>query len=224
MASEDKKNTIEEKKEEYKELKGLGFFKKVKYSIFNIEKYPELATEGIGKALTYIAKLVVILAVVLSVWTLYQTYQMIDEGTNYLENEFPDFSYSDGTLTVDSQETLIFDNEQFGKIIVDTNTDSEETINQYQNEYSQNMIMNTILSYKLNLSENQDIIVETDIHVSSKTFLYNLSYFQLILLFQIVVLKLVYRHRTHYHKNLLFLKHIVRVHFFLGLLFPFLVI
>ena len=67
MASEDKKNTIEEKKEEYKELKGLGFFKKVKYSIFNIEKYPELATEGIGKALTYIAKLVVILAVVLLV-------------------------------------------------------------------------------------------------------------------------------------------------------------
>ncbi len=134
MASEDKKNTIEEKKEEYKELKGLGFFKKVKYSIFNIEKYPELATEGIGKALTYIAKLVVILAVVLSVWTLYQTYQMIDEGTNYLENEFPDFSYSDGTLTVDSQEALIFDNEQFGKIIVDTNTDSEENINQYLNQ------------------------------------------------------------------------------------------
>ena len=107
MASEDKKNTIEEKKEEYKELKGLGFFKKVKYSIFNIEKYPELATEGIGKALTYIAKLVVILAVVLSVWTLYQTYQMINEGTNYLENEFPDFSYSDGTLTVDSQDKLM---------------------------------------------------------------------------------------------------------------------
>lgn len=137
MASEDKKNTIEEKKEEYKELKGLGFFKKVKYSIFNIEKYPELATEGIGKALTYIAKLVVILAVVLSVWTLYQTYQMIDEGTNYLENEFPDFSYSDGTLTVDSQEALIFDNEQFGKIIVATNTDSEETINQYLNQINE---------------------------------------------------------------------------------------
>ena len=137
MASEDKKNNVEGKKQEYKELKGMGFFKKLKYSIFNIEKYPEMATEGIGKALTYIAKLVVILAVVLSVWTLYQTYQMINEGTNYLENEFPDFSYSDGTLTVDSQEVLIFDNEQFGKIIVDTNTDSEETINQYLNQINE---------------------------------------------------------------------------------------
>lgn len=137
MASEDKKNTIDEKKEEYKGLKGMGFFKKLKYSIFNIEKYPEMATEGIGKALSYIAKLVVVLAIVLSIWTLYQTYQMINEGTNYLENEFPDFSYSDGTLTVDSEEVLVFENEQFGKIIVDTNTDSDETINQYLNQINE---------------------------------------------------------------------------------------
>ena len=137
MASEDKKNTIEEKKEEYKELKGIGFFKKVKYSIFNIEKYPEMAAEGVGKAVAYIAKLVVVLAIVLSIWTLYQTYQMINEGTNYLENEFPDFSYSDGTLTVDSEEAIVIENEQFGKIIVDTNTDSEETINQYLNQINE---------------------------------------------------------------------------------------
>ena len=52
----------------------------------------------------------------------------------------------------------------------------EATINQYQNEYSQNMIMNTILSYKLNLPENQDIIVESDIHVFSKTFYLILIY------------------------------------------------
>ena len=137
MASEDKKNTVEEKKEEYKELKGMGFFKKVKYSIFNIEKYPELATEGVGKAISYIAKLVVILAIVLSVWTLYQTYQMINEGINYIENEFPDFSYSDGMLTVDSEEAIVIENEQFEKIIVDTNTDSEETINQYLNQINE---------------------------------------------------------------------------------------
>ena len=137
MASEDKKNNVEEKKEEYKELKGMGFFKKVKYSIFNIEKYPELATEGVGKAISYIAKLVVILAIVLSVWTLYQTYQMINEGINYIENEFPDFSYSDGMLTVDSEEAIVIENEQFGKIIVDTNTDSEETINQYLNQINE---------------------------------------------------------------------------------------
>ena len=137
MASEDKRNNVEEKKEENKELKGMGFFKKVKYSIFNIEKYTEMATEGIGNTLSYIAKLVMILAIVLSVWTLYQTYQMINEGTSYLENEFPNFSYSDGTLTVNSEEVITIENEQFGKIIVDTNTDSEETINQYLNQINE---------------------------------------------------------------------------------------
>lgn len=137
MASEEKKNNIEEKKEEYKELKGIGFFKKVKYSIFNIEKYAEMATEGLGKAVSYIAKLVAVLGIILSVWTLYQIYQMIQEGTNYVENEFPDFSYSDGTLTVDTDEVINIDNEQFGKIIIDTNTDSEETINQYKNSINE---------------------------------------------------------------------------------------
>ena len=137
MAQEDNKNNVEEKKQEYKELKGMGFFKKLKYSILNIEKYPEMATEGLGKAMSYIAKLIVVLAIILSIWTLYQTNQMIREGTNYLENEFPDFSYNDGILTVNSEEAIQIDNEQFGKIIIDTNTDSEETVNQYLNSINE---------------------------------------------------------------------------------------
>ena len=137
MAQEDNKNKVEEKNEEYKELKGKGFFKKVKYSVFNIEKYPEMATEGLGKALSYIAKLVLILAIVLSIWILWQTYQIIKEGVSYLENQFPDFSYSDGILTVNTEEPITIDNEQFGRIIVDTKTDSEETINQYLNSINE---------------------------------------------------------------------------------------
>ena len=137
MAQEDNKNKVEEKNEEYKELKGKGFFKKVKYSVFNIEKYPEMATEGLGKALSYIAKLVVILAIILSIWILWQTYQIIKEGVSYLENQFPDFSYSDGILTVNTEEPITIDNEQFGRIIVDTKTDSEETINQYLNSINE---------------------------------------------------------------------------------------
>ncbi len=133
MASEDNKNKVEEKKEQYKNIKGIGFFKKIRYSIMKIEKYPEMATEGFGKAVSYIAKLVIVLAIILAVWTLYQTYEMINQGKEYIENEFPDFSYKDGILTVDSQESITIDNERFGKIIVDTNTDSEEKINNYVN-------------------------------------------------------------------------------------------
>lgn len=137
MAQDENRNNVEEKKEEYKELKGLGFFKKLRYSILNIEKYPEMAIEGLGNALSYIAKIVVVLAIILSIWTLMQTSQMIGEGISYLENEFPDFSYSNGELTVNTEEPITIDNEQFGRIIIDTKTDSEETINQYKNSISE---------------------------------------------------------------------------------------
>lgn len=144
MTSENNKNNVEEKNNEYKPLKGKSFFKKLKYSIVNVEKYPELATEGPGKAVSYIAKLVLVLAIVLTIWTLWQADQMIREGTNYLKESFPDFSYSDGILTVDTQEVFNVDNEQFGKVIVDTNTDEEETINQYLNsinEYGEGVLI-----------------------------------------------------------------------------------
>ena len=137
MAQEEQKYNIEEKNVEYKILKGMGFVKKVKYSMLNIDYYPVMATEGLGKALSYIAKLVVILAIILSVWTLMQTNQMIREGITYLQNEFPDFSYNEGVLTVNSEEVITIENEQFGKIIVDTKTDSEETINQYINSINE---------------------------------------------------------------------------------------
>lgn len=46
----------------------------------------------------------------------------------------------------------------------------ESIINQYKNEFSQNMIINTIMSYKLNLPENSQISVENHIHLSTQTF------------------------------------------------------
>ena len=118
--------------------KPKGFFKKIWYSITKIEKYPEMAVEGVGKALSYIAKLVAILAIVLCVWLTYRTYDMVNTGIDYLENEFPNFTYKDGILQVESTEQpLIIESEQFGKIIIDTNTDSEEKINEYTNSISE---------------------------------------------------------------------------------------
>lgn len=123
-----------EKKEQEKKEKGLSFFTKLKNSIFKIEKYPEMAIEGFGKAVLYISKILIILAVVVSVWTLYKTNEFVQEGINYLQNDFPEFSYNDGTLNVESENNTIIENDKVGKIIIDTKTDSEEEINKYLNE------------------------------------------------------------------------------------------
>ena len=117
----------------------LGFFKKVWYSITKIEKYPNMAMEGLGNAFIYICKVVAILAIVLCLGSIYQTYQMLQEGKQYLQNEFPDFSYKNGTLNVSSEDkiTISEDDSYVGKTIIDTKTDDEKTINQYIQEIEQ---------------------------------------------------------------------------------------
>ncbi len=130
---EEKEQPKEEKVSTEKEpsLK-TGFFKKVWYSITKIEKYPEMAAQGVGKAMSYLMKIVAFIALVLCLGLIYQTHNFVKDGTKYLQDEFPDFSYKEGTLDVNSDQTIVInDSPIVGKIIVDTKTDNEEQINQY---------------------------------------------------------------------------------------------
>ena len=77
-----------------------GFFKKVWYSITKIEKYPDMAAEGLGKAVIYISKLVVILSIVLTLGYLYKTNNYLRKAVDYIGNQFPEFSYEEGNLNV----------------------------------------------------------------------------------------------------------------------------
>ena len=138
--SEDK--TKEEQKNENPNMNNnvfkKGFFKKVWYSITKIEKYGEMATEGVARALSYLSKLTIILAIVLSVWVTFQTSNSIKQAMQYIQNDFPEFSYKDGRLQVESEEPITIENDTInGKIIVDTNTDSEEIVNQYTNSINE---------------------------------------------------------------------------------------
>ena len=109
-----------------------GFFKKLYNSIVKIEKYPDMAAQGLPKAISYITKLVAILAIVLCLGMVYQTHGMIQDGIKYLQNEFPDFSYKEGTLTVNSEEPIIIeDSPVMGIAIIDTITEDENKVNEY---------------------------------------------------------------------------------------------
>lgn len=124
----------EENKEktEKKELK-MNFFNKVKYSIFKIEKYPDMAAEGVGKSISYMSILVAILAIILCIGMLYQTHDLLQDAIHYIQNEFPEFLYKEGTLKVESENVITISEEDsvMGKTIIDTKTEDEQTINQY---------------------------------------------------------------------------------------------
>ncbi len=111
----------------------IGFFKKVWYSITKIEKYPNMATQGVKKSISYLAKIVVILSIIISLGVIYQINSLIKEGVNYLQNEFPEFSYKDGILNVESENEIVIseENSVLGKTIINTKAEDEQTINQY---------------------------------------------------------------------------------------------
>lgn len=131
---ENSNNQNENKKDE--NPKKDGFFKSVWMSITKIEKYPDMAARGVGKAIGYLAKIVAILVIVFCLGMLYQTHGLLKQGIDYLQNNFPDFSYKDGTLDVSSDQVIRVsaENSVVGEVIVDTKTDDESQINQYTNE------------------------------------------------------------------------------------------
>ena len=49
---------------EQNKTKKIGFFKKVWYSITKFERYPEMATEGVGSTFAYLAKLMLIFSAI----------------------------------------------------------------------------------------------------------------------------------------------------------------
>ena len=115
-----------------------GFFKKVWYSITKIEKYPDMAAEGLGKAVIYISKLVVILSIVLTLGYLYKTNNYLRKAVDYIGNQFPEFSYEEGNLNVEQNEKIEISSDNFiaEKIIVDTKINDETEINKYINSIS----------------------------------------------------------------------------------------
>lgn len=131
---ENSNNQNENKKDE--NLNKSRFFKDVWKSITKIEKYQEMAARGVGKAISYLAKIVAIIAIILCLGMLYQTHNLLRQGINYLQNNFPDFSYKDGILDVSSDQAVRISAEdsKVGEVIIDTKTDDEEQINKYTNE------------------------------------------------------------------------------------------
>lgn len=145
---ETKQNNNEEKDEMKK-----GFFKKVWYSVDKIDKYSELSAEGLKSAIKYLAILMLIIALISGLATIYRTSLKMKDIAKYIDEKAPELTYKDGTLAVDAQDVITDENENFGKIIIDTNTDDEQKINQYVNNVNEEENAVIILKNKLILKE-----------------------------------------------------------------------
>jgi len=116
------------------EVKKLSFFKRVKIAIFNLEEYKIFAKEKFSQSFKYFLLLITILTFILSVSSTIEKNNQLNKLVNYIKNDFPNFNYSDGKLSVE-QKTEAFDEQYQSKLIVDTDENiTDETVDFYKKD------------------------------------------------------------------------------------------
>ena len=109
-------------------------YKKIWYSITKFEKYPEMATEGVGRAFSYLAWLIFMFSIILAIGIVIKFNIFAKESLNYLDKNFSEINYTNGELTIKTTEN---DSKiSIGNVIINTEELTENEIKEYENKTS----------------------------------------------------------------------------------------
>ncbi len=103
----------------------IGFFERIKRSIFNVEKYGEFLLEKTRVAVKYFFLLTLIISIILTAVTTYHFGKIVNKAFNYIENDLPGFTYEEGIVNFDSYAEG-YDKENDFYDIIDTNPEISE--------------------------------------------------------------------------------------------------
>lgn len=114
--------------------KKIGFFKRIKIAVFKLEEYGIFLGEKVSKSIKYFLLLILLITIMMVIAGTYNFKKMINTGINYITNEMPDFSYSEGNIEFENN-VQAFDHEYKFKLYANTDDEvSEETINSYKQD------------------------------------------------------------------------------------------
>lgn len=124
--------------EEKKQVANINFFKKVWYSITKFEKYPEMASEGLNRAIKYLIILTAFVTIFASIGSLLKMKDLVEEMAMYIEDNIPEFTYADNNITMDISEPIIIENVQYNnidKIVINplAETDEQKEVSEKEN-------------------------------------------------------------------------------------------
>lgn len=158
-------------------VKKNGFFRKLKNSIFNFDSYQEFATETWGAGILYFLKLILLITLILSIAiSVIQVTITIPDLFNYIRNDLPQFTYSDGILKAENDNKVLIDND--GQlIIVDTGDVPEEKINEYKDKINLFSIGILVLKDKIYLKSPVNTSGIEEISISSIADSYGINTF-----------------------------------------------
>lgn len=126
-----------------KEVTKMNFFKKIWYSITKFEQYPTMATEGAKSATKYLVLFSIIISIIMMFCSLYEIRIFLIESADYIQEEIPEFAYSNGKLLVDSEETILIDKFNdigINKMIINTKIETDDEKTKIENDNLSNGI------------------------------------------------------------------------------------
>ena len=148
----------------------INFFKKVWYSITKFEQYPAMATEGLPRAIKYLLTLMIAVTIFVMIGSLMQMKQTIDNLSQYIEQNIPDFTITDGKVDMNIEQPIKIEDIQYSgidKIII--NPLAETTEQKEQSENDETIVGVTIFFFK------DEIILKSKIddnHVTKQNYTY----------------------------------------------------
>lgn len=120
-----------EQNQEVKQLK-IGFFKRFKMSIINLEQYHFLAAEGPKRALGYLAILMFIFAIIFAVCLNIKIDSKIKEAAEFTKENIPYFEIVNNKFHIETEEPLKYEKDHC-KVIIDNDANYNKYIEEISN-------------------------------------------------------------------------------------------
>lgn len=123
--------------ERKEEVVNKKFFKKVWYSITKFEQYPAMAAEGLKRTIIYLIILTAIVSIFGMIGSLIETNKMMEELAQYIQDNIPEFSVTDGNLTMEISEPIIIEDIEemaIDRVVINPLAETEEQKIQSENE------------------------------------------------------------------------------------------
>lgn len=113
------------------------FFKKVWYSITKFEQYPAMAMEGLKSAIIYLIILTAIVSLFAMIGSLIETNKMMKGLAQYIQDNIPEFTVTEGKLSMEIAEPIIIENIEemaIDRIVINPLAETEEQKAQSESE------------------------------------------------------------------------------------------
>lgn len=115
------------------EARKMGFFTRIKKSIFNFEEYEKFIEEPLKKAFGYFFKLMAIFSLLITIALTYTVNTNVQKIKTAIETEFPNFKVENNTLNIDGQDIFEYYFEDYDLQLIMNVSGIENVLNENDN-------------------------------------------------------------------------------------------